>query len=101
MSGGLYDDILRGLEENGKMQTVERDRLIMMALVDIGRNMAQLKTLEKRVENLEESSLIMLAKKYPKVTGAVFLFVAGLMISIIDHLELVPWLLRLVGIQVP
>ena len=102
-SGGadIYDDIIKTLEENGELDDKTFRRLVLYALIDLGRGRKDIKEIKKKVEDLKENSLLLIAKKHPKASIGVITFLAIFVISVIARLELWPWLAELIGIPLP
>lgn len=104
MSGGsdIYDDIIKTLKQNG--EAIDDDqfrRLALFAFVDLGIGRKKLDAIEKKVDILERNSIVLIAKKYPKSTGAILLFAVAFVISVISHLELWRSLFGMLGIELP
>ena len=99
--GSIYEDIVKTLETNGEMDDEQYRRVVLFALVDLGRGRKAIDEIKKKVEKLERNSILLIAKRYPKasITGIVFMTI--ITISVIIRLELWHWLFDLIGIPMP
>lgn len=66
MEENLIDQINELLNRNGKMQQAVRDRLILLCISEIYRATQTLPDIQRRVERLENRSLLLLAERHPK-----------------------------------
>lgn len=101
MTGGVFDDITSKLEHNGGLTEREYRNFVVLALRDIYRGVEKINKIEARVEALEENNLILIAKKYPKLTVSLLIFFSALTTATVIHIGLGEWVLRLLGIPVP
>ena len=97
----IYDDIIKTLEDDGELDDKTFRRLVLFALVDLGRGRKDIKVIKEKVEELEENSLYLIAKKHPKISLGLLGFLVVFVISVIAHLELWGWLAELAGIPLP
>lgn len=103
ISGGadIYDDIIKTLKDNGELDDKTFRRLVLFALVDLGRGRKDILAIKKNVEELEENSLVLIAKKHPKASLGILTFLGVFWVSVIARLELWGWLAELAGIPLP
>lgn len=74
----IYDDITDLLDGNGSIDAETRGRYTLLALREIGRDLEQVKGLEKRVDKLERISIIRFIKENPKTSAfIIFLIFVG------------------------
>lgn len=66
MEENLIDEINSLLNQNGKIRQAVRDRLILLCISEIYRATQTLPDIQRRVERLENRSLLLLAEKHPK-----------------------------------
>jgi hypothetical protein len=76
MTGGndIYNDIIETLKENGDIDDQTFRQYVLFALVDLGRGKREIDQIKKKVERLERNSIILIAKKYPKVSVTILGF---------------------------
>jgi len=98
----INSKILEALESNGKLDQLAYRRLVLLALYNIGGTMAACKVglgqIEKRVENLEENSIMLMARKHSKAAWIIFIGAIVLTVYALFHFGLFDWLLELLGI---
>ena len=99
--GNIYDDIVKTLEINGEMEDEQYRRLVLFALVDLGRSRKTLNEIKKKVERLERNSILLIAKKHPKASIGILTFMAAFTVATIAHMELWHWLFELIGVPIP
>ena len=99
--GSIYEDIVKTLETNGEMEDEQYRRLVLFALVDLGRSRKTIDEIKKKVEKLERNSILLIAKRYPKASIAILSFSTVLMVVVIAQLGLWHWLFDLIGIPIP
>lgn len=66
MEDNLIQEINDLLNQNGKIRQAVRDRLILLCISEIYRATQTLPDIRRRVERLENRSLLLLAEKHPK-----------------------------------
>ena len=71
----VYDDITDLLDGNGEVDPETRGRYTLLALREIGRDLEQVKGLEKRVETLERNSIIRFIKDNPKTSSFIIFLI--------------------------
>lgn len=100
-SGGLdiYDDIIKALEENGELDGKQFRRLVLFALVDLGRGRRDSRAcrdgiaqVNKRIDKLEKYSILLLAHRHPKISISIGAVMGLFVIAVVSHLELWFWL---------
>lgn len=106
--GDLYEDIndlIARLGNGESVDTKARDKVVLFALQQMGRDIAIIKELTKRlderVEKLENESIVAIAKAHPKATLAIVSFVVAITLIWIDHLKMWMWFFDLFGIPIP
>jgi len=97
----IYDDIIKTLEENSELDDKTFRRLVLYALIDLGRGRRDIKEIRKKVDELKDNSLLLIAKKHPKLSVGILTFLVVFVISVIAHLDLWIWLAELIGIPLP
>ena len=98
----INEKILEALESNGTLDSKGYRRLVLLSLYNIGGIMSQCKIgltdIQKRVENLEENSIMLTAKRHSKISWTIGIGFAVLIIATILHLGLDGWLFELFNI---
>ena len=99
MGGGrIYKKILATLEHNGDIDDQEFRRMVFFALVDLGGAKEQIAEVNKKLDELERNSVLLIARKHPKISFVVAVFVIVFVVSVIARLELWPWFFELIGV---
>lgn len=94
----IYARIVDKLDQNGALKDAEWRTLVLLALVDLGQGMRKLKEMGVKVDNLERNSILLIARKHPKVVLPVAIFTVIITVSVVLHLGLGAWLMDLLGI---
>jgi hypothetical protein len=97
----IYDDIIDTLENNGEMETIHYRRLILYALLDLGRGRKDIAEISVKVKTLERNSILLIAKKHPKISLSISGFFAVFIILVIVRLDLWTWLAAAIGFPLP
>ena len=66
MEDNLIEEINQILKEDRKIQREVRDRLLLACIAEIYGSTQHLPEIERRLERLENRSLLLLAEKHPK-----------------------------------
>lgn len=104
-SGGrdIYDDIIKALKDNGELDDKTFRRLVLFALVDLGRGRRDSKIcresiakVDTRVKRLEKQSVVGMAHKHPKAATTIGVIMALFVVAVISRLDLWIWIGSLV-----
>jgi hypothetical protein len=95
----IYEKIIEALEKNGDLTAREFRRMVLFALVDLGKGRRdsrycreQMDEMGEKLDELEKNSLILIAKKHSKITAAVLAVLGLFFVSVISRLELWGWI---------
>lgn len=72
----IYDDITELLNGNSKLDRDTKDRYMLLALKQIGRDIGKIGDLKDRVEKLERYSIMYFVQNHPKIAIVIFIIIA-------------------------
>lgn len=100
--GDIYDNIVEALEANGNLDQRTYRRLMLLALVDLGRTQQACKLglaeMNVKVKLIEENSIMLWARRNPKISVPAIVIFIVLTIYIVAHLGLFNWILEYLGL---
>jgi hypothetical protein len=110
--GDIYDDIIKALDDNGELDDTSFRRLVLFALVDLGKGREEIrhvakdiKKVDERVKTLEKFTILIIASKHPKITCTIIAIVGLFTLLVISRLELWVWISEvlsgLTGVPLP
>lgn len=95
----IYDDIIKALKDNGELDDRAFRRLVLFALVDLGKGRRDIKQCRdaiargnERIKKVEKYTILLTAHKHPKTTAVILAVVVLFVATVISRLELWAWI---------
>lgn len=107
MPGGsdIINEIIGKLDKNGDLNEDERDHYIVLLLIALVRRTEPISEIKDRIEELEDNSIVLIAKKHPKISLPFLAFCGIIVASMIARLEMWgwigAWIAKLIGLPIP
>ena len=94
----IFERIVDALAANGAVKEAEYRRMVLFALVALGKCAPMIRDVQKEVEELKRNSILLMVKKYPKTFGLIAILFGVLTVATILHLGLDGWFFELFNI---
>lgn len=103
--GDIINEIIGKLDKNGDLNKDERDHYIVLLLIALVRRTEPIAEIKDQIEELQDNSLVLVAKKHPKISVPFLVFSTAVLTSVIAHLEMWgwirAWITELIGFPLP